>query len=61
MVKEPGSSWRYVNWVRGAGASSMRGVDVVLTLTALRLGDGELEVRYSNSVLTLAARIAHHE
>jgi hypothetical protein len=37
----------------------MRGVDVVLTLTALRLGDGELEVRYSNSVL--AARIAHHE
>jgi hypothetical protein len=59
MVKEPGSSWRYVNWGRGAGASSMSGVDVVPTLTALRLGDGELEVRHGNSAL--AARIAHHE
>jgi hypothetical protein len=37
----------------------MSGVDVVPTLTALRLGDGELEVRHGNSAL--AARIAHHE
>jgi len=59
MVKEPGTGWKYVNWGRGAGASSMSGVDVVPTMTALREGDGGLEIRHGNSALR--ARIAHHE
>jgi hypothetical protein len=59
MFKEPGSTWKYVNWGKGSGASSMGGVDVIPTMTALRAGDGSLEIRHGYSALN--ARIANRD
>lgn len=56
MVKRPGKAWEYVKFGRGAGASSISGVDVVPTMTAVRSKEESLEIRHGVSALN--ARIA---
>jgi hypothetical protein len=56
MIKRPGKAWEYVKFGRGAGASSISGVDVVPTMTAIRSRDDSLDVRHGISALN--ARIS---
>lgn len=56
MVRRPGKDWEHVKFGRGAGASSISGVDVVPTMTAVRSKQESLEIRHGVSALN--ARIA---
>lgn len=56
VVKRPGRDWEYVKFGRGAGASSISGVDVVPTMTVVRSKQESLEIRHGVSALN--ARIA---
>lgn len=56
MAKRPEKAWEYVKFGRGAGASSISGVEVVPTMTAIRSKDGSLDIRHGISALN--ARIS---
>lgn len=56
MRKRPGEGWEYVKLGKGVGASSISGVDVVPTMTAIRSQDESLDVRHGISAVN--ARIS---